>query len=127
MKTFLRILLGVIILAVFAWTIIFLYKKSQKKPVVYETATPFVTNIIQKTVATGSVVPRKEIEVKPQVSGIVQNIYVEAGENVKKGDVIAKVKIIPDMVNLNNAESRVNKAKINLQDKKIQLNTWRQQ
>ncbi len=96
----------------------FLWDKSQDKPVVYKTQKPITTTIIKKTVATGSVVPRKEIEIKPQVSGIIDELYVEEGNQVKKGDLIARIRIIPNMINLNNAESRVNKAKINLQDAK---------
>jgi len=114
MKKALKIVIGVIILVVFAGTIVYLYRKSQAKPVVYETTTAQVTNIVKKTVATGKVVPRKEIEIKPQVSGIISELYVEAGQKVKKGDMIAKVRIIPNMINLNEAESRVNRAKINL-------------
>lgn len=97
-------------------TMYYLYSKSQKKPVVYETEQPFVTDILKKTVATGSVVPRKEVEIKPQVSGLIDRLYVEPGDAVKKGDLIATVRIIPDMVTLNNAESRVNRAKIALND-----------
>jgi HlyD family secretion protein len=68
-------------------------------------------------VATGSVVPRKEIDIKPQVSGVVEQIYVESGDTIEKGTLIAKIKIIPDMVTLNNAEARVKKARLNLKDK----------
>ncbi len=118
MKKFFKIFFGVIILAIFAYTIYFLYQKSQPKPVIYETSSPFVSNVIKKTTATGSIIPRKEIEIKPQVSGIIEEIYVEAGELVKKGDLIAKVKIIPNMVNLNNAESRLNRAEINISNAK---------
>jgi len=84
--------------------------------VVYKTEKPFVTNIIKKTVATGSVVPRKEIDIKPVVSGIISQIYVQEGQMVKKGDLIAKIRIIPNMINLNNAVSRVDQAKINLKE-----------
>ncbi len=125
MKKILRISLLVIILVLFAVTIIYLYSKSKEKPVVYDTEKPFVTNIVRKTVATGSIIPRKEIEIKPQVSGIIEEIYVEAGKKVKNGDIIAKVRIIPDLVNLNNAESRVDRAKIAYDDAK--LNYDRQQ
>ncbi len=116
MKTFFKIFFGVVILGVFVYTIFFLYQKSQAKPVVYQTTTPFTESIIKKTVATGSVVPRKEIAIKPQVSGIIDKIYVEAGDMVSTGDLIAKVRIIPNMVNLNNAESRVKQAKISMRD-----------
>lgn len=119
MKKVIRIIVLVVILAVFAATIIYLYNKSKEKPVVYKTESPFTTTIVRKTVATGSVIPRKEIEIKPQVSGIVEEIYVEAGKKVRKGDFLAKVRIIPDLVNLNNAEARVERAKIAYDDAKL--------
>ena len=82
MKKVLKIVIGLIILVVFAGTIVYLYRKSQAKPVVFDTTTAQVTNIVKKTVATGKVVPRKEIEIKPQVSGIISELYVEAGQKV---------------------------------------------
>ncbi len=96
----------------------FLYQKSQVKPVVYETDSPFIIDIIKKTTATGSIVPRKEIEIKPVVSGIIDELYVEEGNMIKKGDLIARIRIIPNMINLNNARSRIEVAKINLKDAK---------
>ena len=118
MKTFFKILMIVIILGVFGYTLYYLWDKSKEEPVVYKTETPFVTNIIKKTVATGSVVPRKEIDIKPVVSGIISDIYVQEGQMVKKGDLIAKIRLIPNMINLNNAVSRVDQAKINLKEAK---------
>jgi len=118
MKKFFKIFILVVILGAFIFTIYFLYTKSQAKPVVFETTTPIKTNIVKKTVATGSVVPRKEIEIKPKISGIIEELYVEEGIIIHKGDLIAKVTIIPNMVSLNNAESRVNRAKIALQNAK---------
>eukprot|EP01029_Cantina_marsupialis_P003285 TRINITY_DN1310_c0_g1_i9.p7 TRINITY_DN1310_c0_g1~~TRINITY_DN1310_c0_g1_i9.p7 ORF type:complete len:375 (-),score=69.83 TRINITY_DN1310_c0_g1_i9:1454-2578(-) len=123
MKKVFRIVLVVALIGIFVGTIFFLYKKSQEKPVVYNTKSPEITDIIKKTVATGSVVPRKEIEIKPQgVSGIIEKLFVEAGQMLKKGDPIAKIKIIPDMINLNSAESRVNVAQINYEDAEINYN-----
>ena len=118
-KKIIKIVVLVIILAAFAITIYYLYNKSKEKPVVYTTEKPFTSDIIKKTVATGSVIPRQEIEIKPKVSGIVEKIYVEPGINVKKGDVIAKVRIIPNLVNLNNAEARLERANIAYEDAKI--------
>lgn len=118
MKTMLKILAALVVVGVFAGTIFYLYKKSQAKPVVHETATAFETDIIRKTVATGSVVPRREIDIKPKVSGIVEEIFIEPGDIVKKDQLIARVKIIPDMINLNNAESRVKRAEIQLEEAK---------
>jgi len=121
MKKFFKILIWLIIAAVFLGTLGFLYTKSKKKIEVFTTEKPFITNIENKTVATGSIVPRKEIEIKPQVSGIIQQIYVTAGTVVKKGDLLAKIEIIPEMINLNNAESRQKKAKIGFDNAKLEF------
>jgi HlyD family secretion protein len=104
------------------FTLSYLYKKNQQQPIIYSTEQPFNTTIINKTVATGSIVPRKEIEIKPQVSGIIEKLYVEAGDVIEKGQLIAKIKIIPNMVNLRNAESRVDRAKIALSDAELDYN-----
>ena len=121
MKRLLFILMGIVIIGAFVWTGFYFKQKSEKPPVIYETQTPFKTDIIKKTVATGSVIPRKEIEIKPQVSGIIEKLYVEPGEQVKQGDLIAKVRIIPDMVTLNSAETRLNRAKIAHKNAKREL------
>jgi HlyD family secretion protein len=118
MRKFFRISILVIFLAAILATFGYLYNKSRKKPVIYELKSPIVNNIVKKTVATGSVVPRKEIAIKPQVSGIIEELYIEAGNEVRKGDLIAKIRIIPDMVNLNNAESRLKRAQITMEDAK---------
>ncbi|NCC71878.1 MAG: efflux RND transporter periplasmic adaptor subunit [Sphingobacteriia bacterium] len=115
MKTFFKILISVAILAIFGYTFFFLYQKSQAKTVIYQTSLPVMGTIIKKTVATGSVLPRKEIAIKPQVSGIIDELFTEPGMYVKKGDLIARVRIIPNMLNLSNAESRVKQARIALQ------------
>ena len=119
MKKVLRILGIIILIGAFGGTMFFLYNKSKKKTDMYETKNPFVSNVIMKTVATGSVVPRFEIEIKPQVSGIIDELFVVAGDHISKGQVLARIKIIPDMVMLNSAETRVNRAKINNEDAKI--------
>lgn len=121
MKKVLKTILIIIILGGFVWTIYFLYAKSEEKPVVYQTTQATTTDIIKKTVATGSVVPRKEIEIKPQVSGIIDEIYVEAGSKVEEGDQIALVKIIPNMVSLNNAQNRLRQAEIALENARLDL------
>ena len=119
MRKIIRISIFVVFIAAILATFGYLYNKSRKKPVIYELKSPAKTNIIKKTVATGSVVPRKEIAIKPQVSGIIEELYIIAGNKVKKGDLIAKIRIIPDMVNLNNAESRLKRAQLNLEDAKM--------
>ena len=126
MKNVLSILVGVVLLSIFAGTLYYLWSKSEEPPVVYETESPSVKTIIQKTVATGSVVPRREVEIKPQVSGIVDQLFVEAGETVESGDLIARIRIIPNMVSLNNAQNRVSMARINLANSDRELNRNKQ-
>lgn len=119
MKKVFKTLIWLFIVVIFIGTLYFLYNKSKKKKETFATEKPFVTNIENKTVATGSVVPRKEIEIKPQVSGIIEEIYIEPGDVVKNGDLIAKVRIIPNMINLNNAEARLDQARIDHEDAKM--------
>lgn len=116
MKKILRILLAIVILGIFGYTIYFLYQKSQTKEVIFETTSAVIGDVIKKTTATGSVVPRKEIEIKPVVSGIIDQIFVVEGQMIKKGDLIAQIRIIPNMISLNNAKSRVDVANINLEN-----------
>lgn len=116
MKKILGWALGLLFAAMLIGTGAFLYKKSQKKPVIYQTVQATRADIVKKTVATGAVVPRKEVLIKPLISGIIDELYVEAGQMVKSGDLIAKVRVIPNMVSLSAAESRLNRAKISLGD-----------
>lgn len=117
-KTGYNFLWIVLLIGSFIGTIVFLYYKSKPKPEAYDTVSPFITDIAKKTVATGSIVPRKEVFIKPKVSGIISKIFAEPGQIVKKGDIIAQVEIIPDMVTMNSAESRLNQARISYDDAK---------
>jgi HlyD family secretion protein len=121
MKRAIPIILGLGILAAFAWTMVFLYQKSQTAPVVYETETPFEADIVKKTVATGAIVPREEVEVKPRVSGVISELHVQPGAYVEKGDLLAEIEIVPDSVNLNRAQSAVQQARISLDNAKREL------
>lgn len=112
MKKYLKITLLVIVAAIFVGTFVFLYQKSKPKTTIYEVVTPEVVDLQKTTVATGKVEPRDEILIKPQISGIVDEVYKEAGETIKKGEVIAKVKVIPELGQLNSAESRVRLSEI---------------
>jgi hypothetical protein len=89
MKKALTTVLVVALVTLFGGTLWYLWRKAQKPVVVYDTESPAVADIVKKTVATGSVIPRKEVAVKPQVSGIIESIRVEPGEDVKRGDLLA--------------------------------------
>ena len=120
MKRFLIIVVLLGSLALFAYVGYFLYQKDQEAPVVFKTSQPVMRDIYLKTVANGSIEPRREVELKPQISGIIDELYVEAGQHVKKGQKIAKIKLIPSDVTLNSAESNVTKAKLAMEQAKLE-------
>ena len=119
MKKYFKIVVAALVVLVFCGTFVFLYMKSKPQPAVYDEFAPKVTDISKTTVITGTIEPRDEVEVKPQISGIITEIYKEAGETVKAGEVIAKVKVIPDMSQLSSAESRVRLADVNLKQAEV--------
>ncbi|HOO68876.1 MAG: efflux RND transporter periplasmic adaptor subunit [Bacteroidales bacterium] len=114
MKKILRYVLIIALVAGVVFTFVYLWKKSRPKKEVYELVVPEKGNIEQKTVATGKVEPRDEVAIVPQISGIVSELYKEAGQMVQVGEIIARIKVIPEMGTLNAAESRVTQANLNL-------------
>ena len=113
MKKYIKLVVSVLVLLVFVGTFVFLWKKSQPQPEVYEEFTPEMGDIVKTTIVTGKIEPRNEVSVKPQISGIITEILKEAGDPVTSGEVIAKVKVIPDMNQLSSAEARVRLATLN--------------
>ena len=93
--------------------------KNSKSPVQYETEKAFKTNIVKKTVATGKVVPLEEVEIKPKVSGIIDKIFVEEGAKVKVGDLIATIRVVPNVQSLNSARGSVKNAQLRFNNAKI--------
>ena len=106
--------IAVLLLAVLLW----FAKKNSKSPIQYETETPFKTNIVKKTVATGKVVPLEEVELKPKVSGIIDKIYVEEGAKVEVGDLIATIRVVPNVSSLNSAQGNVKNARLRFDNTK---------
>lgn len=118
MKKYTKLIIAAIIALIFIGTFVFLYQKSLPQPVVYNEFEPKKGDIARTTIITGKIEPRNEVSIKPQISGIITEICKEAGEYVNEGEVIAKVKVIPDMGSLSSAESRVRLAEINLEQAK---------
>lgn len=113
MKKYFKYILMALVAVIFIGTFVFLYIKSQPQPEVYDEFTLQRIDIRKTTVVTGKIEPRNEVNVKPQISGIITEILKEAGETVQEGEVIAKVKVIPDMGSLSAAQSRLRLAEIN--------------
>ncbi|MDV7139992.1 efflux RND transporter periplasmic adaptor subunit [Maribacter sp. TH_r10] len=114
-------LIGLLVLGAL-WATAFFIKSNSKSAVTYETMKPFIANIEKKTVATGKVVPEDEIEIKPQISGIIEKIYMEEGAKVKSGDLIARIKVVPNEQSLNQARGRVRNAELALSNTTIEYN-----
>ena len=119
MKKYSKLIIAAVVALIFLGTFVFLWQKSQPKEVVYNEFTPAVNDIRKTTIITGKIEPRNEVSVKPQISGIITELLKEAGDYVQQGEVIAKVKVIPDMGQLSSAESRVRLAEINLQQANV--------
>ena len=113
------LLIALLVFAVL-FAALFFIKSNSKSPITYETQKPFITNIEKKTVATGKVIPEDEIEIKPQISGIIEKIYLEEGVKVKAGDLIAVIKVVPNEQSLNQAQGRVRNAELALNNSKIE-------
>jgi HlyD family secretion protein len=125
MKKIITYLILAVIAIVFIGTLVFLWSKSQQKPVVYQLDAPTKMTIVKKTVATGKVIPRREIEVKSQVSGVVEKLYVVAGQTVKKGQTIARIALRPNMISVSQAEAQLQSAKTSLKNQALDLERYR--
>lgn len=118
MKKFGKYFMIFLAVVVFAGTFVYLFQRSRPKEALYEEQEASVGDIVRSTVVTGKIQPRDEVNIKPQISGIISELYKEAGQMVKKDEIIAKVKVIPDMGQLSSAQSRVRLAEVNLNQAK---------
>ena len=98
----------------------FFVKTNNKSAITFETEKMFKTSIEKKTVVTGKVIPEDEVEITPQIQGIIDGIYVEEGDQVNNGDLLAKIKVVPNEQNLNSAEGRLANSRIILKNAKIE-------
>tara|TARA_R110000850_G_scaffold199977_1_gene326121 strand:- start:13705 stop:14817 length:1113 start_codon:yes stop_codon:yes gene_type:complete len=118
MKKSVTIFILLIIVITFVGALYYLYQKNAQDPTVYATETAQTTTIIKKTVATGSILPRDEVLIKPNISGIIEEILIEPGDVIKTGDLIAKLRIVPNVSNLANSRNQINTAQINLDNQR---------
>lgn len=118
MKKSITIIILISIVVAFGFSMVYLYQKNAEDPIVYETEKPSKQNIIKKAVATGSILPLEEVLIKPNISGVIEEIYVEGGDYVKTGDLLAKIRVVPNLNALNDARNDIDEAKINLDDQR---------
>ncbi|MDO1502444.1 efflux RND transporter periplasmic adaptor subunit [Winogradskyella maritima] len=123
MKRTSTLIILIAIVVVFGTALFYLWQKNQEDPVTYTTEMPSKETIIVNTVATGSIVPEEEILIKPNISGVVEEVYIEAGEFVQTGDLIAKIKVIPNVSSLTNAKNNISSTSTALQTAEINFKT----
>lgn len=116
MKKSVTIAILLLIVIVFGGSMYYLYQKNAEDPVIYQTETPSTQTIVKKAVATGSILPLEEVLIKPNISGVIEEIFVEGGDYVKSGDLLAKIKVVPNLSALNDAKNAIDEAKISLDD-----------
>ena len=122
MKKFGKYFMIFLAAVLFIGTFVYLFQRSRPKEALYEEETAAIGDVVRSTVVTGKIQPRDEVNIKPQISGIISDLYKEAGQTVKKDEIIAKVKVIPDMSQLSAAQSRVRLAEVNLDQAKTNYN-----
>lgn len=122
MKKSITVILLIFIVIAFGFSMVYLYQKNAEDPIVYETEKPSKQTIIRKAVATGSILPLEEVLIKPNISGVIEEVYVEGGDYVKTGDLLAKIRVVPNLNALNDAKNDIDEAKINLDDQRRNYN-----
>jgi HlyD family secretion protein len=120
------VLLTSFVFVAFVATLVFLYRKSEAQPIVYQTVKPVFMDIVKKTVAPGALVPRREVMVKPHVSGVIEKLLIQPGQLVKQGALVAKIRIMPNMVQVDQAETKVTQAQISLQNAQSEAERFKQ-
>ncbi|WP_179021101.1 efflux RND transporter periplasmic adaptor subunit [Winogradskyella forsetii] len=123
MKRTKTVIILALIVIVFGAALFYLWKKNQEDPITYTSESPTEQTIVVKTVATGSIVPKEEILIKPNISGVIEEVFIEAGEYVKSGDLIAQIKVIPNASSLTSAKNNIASNQTALQTAKINLQT----
>ncbi|MEM1340482.1 MAG: efflux RND transporter periplasmic adaptor subunit [Bacteroidota bacterium] len=118
MKKSVTIAILAIIFLAFSGAMYYLYKKDTENPIVYETEKPAKQTIVKKAIATGSILPLEEVLIKPNISGVIEEVYVEGGDYVTTGDLLVKIKVVPNLTALNDAQNAINDARITLNDQK---------
>jgi len=123
MKRTTTVIVLVVIVLTFTVALYYLWNKNQEDPVTYLSQEPSTQTIVVNTVATGSIVPEEEVLIKPNISGVIDKVYVEAGEFVKSGDLIAQIRVIPNVSTLTSAKNSIASNQTALETAEINFET----
>ena len=123
MKRTKTVILLLVIVACFATALIYLWIKNQEDPITYVSEMPSEQTIVVKTMATGNIVPKEEVLIKSNISGVIEEVYIEAGEYIKSGDLIAKIRVIPNVSSLTSAKNSIATSQTAVETAQINLQT----
>ncbi len=123
MKRIRTVIILLLIVATFVTALIYLWRKNQEDPINYASESPTMQTIIVKTMATGNIVPKEEVLIKSNISGVIEEVYIEAGEYIKSGDLIAKIRVIPNVSSLTSAKNSIATSQTALETAQINLQT----
>lgn len=114
MKKGVTVTILIFIAIVFFGALYYLYAKNQQSPIVFQTEKAEVKTIVKTAIATGNIQPDVEVLIKPNISGIIEEVYIKAGETIKAGDMIAKIRVVANVSSVSNTQNQVQTAKIAL-------------
>ena len=117
-----KIILGIAVSLALIYVLKFFKDSNAKEVIDYKIESPFYSTLDTKIVATGKLNPEEEIELKPQISGIIDEIFVEEGDLVRKGDLIARIRVVPNEQSLVSAKSRINSLKLSFDNSQTVFN-----
>ena len=123
MKRTTTVIILIVIIVAFSTALIYLWQKNQEDPITYSSESPLHQTIVVKTMATGSIVPKEEVLIKPNISGVIEKVFIEAGDYVNRGDLIAQIKVIPNASTLTSAKNNIASNRNALQTAQINLET----
>lgn len=123
MKRTTTVIILIVIIVAFSTALIYLWQKNQEDPITYSSESPSHQTIVVKTMATGSIVPKEEVLIKPNISGVIEKVFIEAGDYVNRGDLIAQIKVIPNASTLTSAKNNIASNRNALQTAQINLET----
>ena len=123
MKRTTTVIILIVIIVAFSTALIYLWQKNQEDPITYSSESPSHQTIVVKTMATGSIVPKEEVLIKPNISGVIEKVFIEAGDYVNRGDLIAQIKVIPNASTLTSAKNNIASNRNALQTSQINLET----
>lgn len=118
MKKVVKIIVIALFLGGVIWALYYNFSKNKEEITTFKTVQPKLRSIEQTAVATGEIKPKEQIEIKPNISGIIDEIYAKEGDVLTQGQLIASLKVVPDVNSLSIAKQQIRSAEISLENER---------